>query len=64
MNSYANVLLQMILSILLIYFIFISCYKAMVLPKQKYSSTYVNIKTIIKYGIVTSAKLIVTFLLN
>jgi len=64
MNSYANVLLQMILSILLIYFIFISCYKAMVLPKQKYSSTYVNIKKIIKYGIVTSAKLIVTFLIT
>ncbi|AQR26669.1 hypothetical protein [Staphylococcus aureus] len=62
MNSYENVLLQMIFSILLIYFIFISCYKLMLLPKQKYSSTYVDIKAIIKYGIVASVKLIITLL--
>lgn len=64
MNSYANVLIQMIIFILLSYFIFISCYKALVLPKQKHISTYVDIKTIIKYGIVTSAKLIVTLLIT
>lgn len=64
MNSYEDVLLQMIFSILLIYFIFISCYKVMLLPKQKYSSTYVDIKAIIKYGIVTSVKLIITLLIT
>lgn len=64
MNSYENVLLQMIFSILLIYCIFIFCYKVMLLPKQKYSSTYVDIKAIIKYGIVASVKLIITLLIT
>ena len=36
----------------------------MVLPKQKYNSMYVNIKTIIIDGIVTSVKLILTFVIT
>lgn len=64
MNIYENVLLQAIFTILLIYYICVFCYKAMVLPKQKYNSMYVNIKTIIIDGIVTSVKLILTFVIT
>ncbi|HDA2324797.1 TPA: hypothetical protein ACF9CH_002867 [Staphylococcus aureus] len=64
MNIYENVLLQAIFTILLIYYICVFCYKVMVLPKQKYNSMYVNIKTIIIDGIVTSVKLILTFVIT
>ncbi len=64
MNIYENVLLQAIFTILLIYYICVFCYKLMVLPKQKYNSMYVNIKTIIIDGIVTSVKLILTFVIT
>ena len=64
MNIYENMLYQMILTILLIYCIFFFSYKAMLLPKKKCSSIYVNIKTIIIDGILTSVKLILTFVIT
>lgn len=64
MNIYENVLYQMTLTILLIYCIFFISYKLIRLPKQKYGSMYVNIKTIIIGGIVTSVKLISTFVIT
>lgn len=64
MSIYENILYQMTLTILLIYCIFFISYKLIRLPKQKYGSMYVNIKTIIIGGIVTSVKLISTFVIT
>ncbi|HBM8065493.1 TPA: hypothetical protein RQS77_002587 [Staphylococcus aureus] len=64
MNIYENILYQMILTILLIYCIFFFSYKAMLLPKKKCSSIYVNIKAVIIDGILTSVKLILTFVIT
>lgn len=64
MSIYENMLYQMTLTILLIYSIFFISYKLIQLPKQKYGSMYVNIKTIIIGGIVTSVKLISTFVIT
>ncbi len=64
MSIYENMLYQMTLTILLIYCIFFISYKLIRLPKQKYGSMYVNIKTIIIGGIVTSVKLILTFVIT
>lgn len=64
MSIYENMLYQMTLTILLIYCIFFISYKLIRLPKQKYVSMYVNIKTIIIGGIVTSVKLILTFVIT
>ena len=64
MSIYENMLYQMTLTILLIYCIFFISYKLIRLPKNKYGSMYVNIKTIIIGGIVTSVKLILTFVIT
>lgn len=64
MSIYENMLYQMILTILLIYCVFFISYKLIRLPKQKYVSMYVNIKTIIIGGIVTSVKLILAFVIT
>lgn len=64
MSIYENMLYQMTLTILLIYCIFFISYKLIRLPKKKYGSMYVNIKTIIIGGIVTSVKLILTFVIT
>lgn len=64
MSIYENMLYQMTLTILLIYCVFFISYKLIRLPKQKYVSMYVNIKTIIIGGIVTSVKLILTFVIT
>ena len=64
MSIYENMLYQMTLTILLIYSIFFISYKLIQLPKQKYGSMYVNIKTIIIGGIVTSVKLILAFVIT
>lgn len=64
MSIYENMLYQMTLTILLIYCVFFISYKLIRLPKKKYVSMYVNIKTIIIGGIVTSVKLILTFVIT
>lgn len=63
MNSYVNILSVFVGCFLIIYLMFMLTYKFMILlPHNKHYSKYVNIKMIIKNGIVTILKVMITII--
>ncbi|HDF1608867.1 TPA: hypothetical protein PC189_002818 [Staphylococcus aureus] len=63
MNSYVNILIEFVGCFLIIYLMIMLTYKFMILlPHNKHYSNYVNIKMIIKNGIVTIIKVMITII--
>ena len=63
MNSYVNILMGFVGCLLIIYLMIMLTYKFVILlPYNKHYSKYVNIKMIIKNGIVTILKVMVTII--